>query len=112
MDFNHVNKILKLENTPDWGIINADPNRISEFIEFLKQNLDLDKCIKFEFVELIIASMNEAILQQLDSKDIVTLFFDYINLIKKDDHYTVSIDYWKSLESNEFPVSKLLHTIL
>ncbi len=109
MDFNEVNEILKLRNTPDWGIINANPNRVGEFIEFLRQNPTLDRSIKLEFVELIIASMNEAILQQLDSKDTIDMFLDYVGLLKSDDFYAISIDYWKSLKSSEeFPVIKLL----
>ncbi|NJK83584.1 MAG: hypothetical protein HC912_06950 [Saprospiraceae bacterium] len=91
MNFDEINNVLKLRNTPDWGIINANASRVGEFINFLKQNQDLDKCIRLEFVELIIASMNEAILQQLDSTHTVNIFLDYIKSIASDDFYAISL---------------------
>ncbi len=109
MNFKEVNKILRLTDTSDWGIINADAKRVNEFIEFLDRNSTLDKSTKFEFVELIIASMNEAILQKLDTADVRSNFLEYIKRIESDNYYSSSIGYWKSLNSNEdFPVSKLL----
>ncbi len=98
-----------MTDTSDWGIINADADRVDEFIEFVDQNSTLDKSTKFEFVELIIASMNEAILQKLDTADVYSKFLEYIKRIESDNYYSSSIDYWKSLNSNEdFPVTKLL----
>ena len=109
MNFKDVNNILNLENTPDWGIINANPDRVEEFIQFLTQNPNLDKSIKFEFVELIIASMNEAILKGSTDLNTEKVFLQYIDEIKSDNYYVSSLDYWKSLTKiSEYPVSKLL----
>ncbi|MFA0960943.1 hypothetical protein AB9P05_04000 [Roseivirga sp. BDSF3-8] len=54
--FEQVNHELGLELTPDWGIIHAGGNRTEEFIEYISDRDFLDKRIKYEFMELIIAS--------------------------------------------------------
>ena len=40
--------------TQDWGIINSDENRVSEFISFFNENSDLESSLKYEVYELII----------------------------------------------------------
>lgn len=46
----------------DWGIINADPTRVRHFLDYFDSQ-PLTSTQRFEMGELIIASVNEAILE-------------------------------------------------
>lgn len=108
MSFEEVCKELNLENTPDWGIINSDSSRVSEFIRFVLRN-NLHSSIQFEFVELIIASMNDAIIENVTDCELYADFRKYIHLISENEKFYPRIQYWISIKSeDEYPVGYLL----
>lgn len=56
---------LHLQYEPqDWGIINADPQRLSEFIRYYEVTPSLATSQRFELAELILASANEYLLTE------------------------------------------------
>lgn len=115
-NFEQVNKELNLTDTPDWGIINADEDRVVEFIEFIEftlRNEALEKKVKFELLELVIASVNEALLTDKLTKDQLTAFEEYLAPYVGDTEFLPIIPYWKSIGNNsEFPVGLLLNEIV
>ncbi len=92
----------------DWGIINADPKRLREFIQFYKtQYFCLSATQKFDLGELIMASANEAILEELITEETFTLFLQFIRKYRKELEY--HLKYWSSLEdTEEFPIIQIL----
>ncbi|TDR17587.1 hypothetical protein [Marinicella litoralis] len=95
---------LSLSYEPqDWGIINADSSR---FIEFNKYYCDsnLESCEKYQIEELIIASFNEVLLNNMQTYESLSVFFGFLN---KAEHKVV-LDYWQSLNEDEFPVARII----
>lgn len=89
----------------DWGIINADPNRVKEFISFYN-DLNYQDSIKYELFELIIASFNDLILEKKNEEVENNLFLNFIknNLSLP---FINILDYWSKICNNdEFPVAK------
>ncbi len=105
-----INLSEKLElnyESQDWGIINADPDSVSEFLNLYKERGSLNKFEGYHLCELIIASFNEAILEK---KVTDKMLFKFKNFVAKNRNLQkVVFDYWRSLYSNEeFPVADLL----
>lgn len=109
-DIQEISKALNLENHPqDWGIINASSGRVAEFIEYFNDNKPFSKSGLYELSELIIASMNEAILENKADNYLYFLFkeFLYANMERKD--FQDMLSYWKSISNEEeFPIGFLL----
>ena len=64
-----VSAELNLDNTAqDWGIENAAPARIKEFIEYFNTH-KFSNVVKYELFDLIVASFNDAILEGLINKE-------------------------------------------
>jgi hypothetical protein len=103
-----LSKSLNLEFFPqDWGIINADPKRVEEFINYYKNNQSLYSNQKFVIQELIIASFNEAMDEGIVSEAMETKFVNFLISNKQDLEF--HLKYWSSLEdSEEFPISDFL----
>lgn len=113
MTFDEVCNKLELDNTPDWGIINSNSTRVSEFINFIMVNDMLDSSIKFEFVELIVASMNDAIIENKANCEVYANFHNYVNHISKIEKFNPQIQYWISIKSDdEYPVGLLIEKYL
>ena len=96
---------LRLNYEPqDWGIVNADGHRLTEFILFFENNL-LAPTQRFHLAELVLASANERLLAG-DDLDHARL----TNLIKKNaESFGEHLNYWKSLSNDpEFPLGKIL----
>ena len=109
MTFQEVCNDLNLDNTPDWGIINSDSSRVAEFIKYISMNDLLDRRIQFEFIELIIASMNDAIIDGIVTCELYASFYNYIKPILKDERLYPQVQYWISIKSrDEFLVGYLL----
>ncbi|NVB37665.1 hypothetical protein G6O69_07460 [Pseudenhygromyxa sp. WMMC2535] len=88
----------------DWGIINADGDRLDEFVTFFQRE-ELLPTQRFELADLILASANERLLEGLDVEIelLKTLAREY------DRAFTPHIEYWSGLEDeDEFPLSRLL----
>jgi len=93
----------------DWGIINASPYRINEFIEYFNSNASFPETIKYQLFELIIASCNEAILEKSLTSQQESIFMKFIQNNSDNTNLKSIIDYWKKIaDIEEFPVGKLL----
>jgi len=97
-----VSRALGLLDEPqDWGIVNANPERLEEFVAFLEAQ-DLAPTQVFDMLELILASANERLVDDASA--------DLPGLRAVLDHYPdaakVHYDYWAGLDdSTEFPLS-------
>lgn len=108
-----LNQLSEQLNLPfesqDWGIINADPHRLDEFVEFYEISA-LAPTQKFEMGELIIASANEALLGGIRIPDSLGPFLRFVERYRKE--LSVHLDYWLSLaDHGEYPVVELLRQI-
>ncbi len=107
-----VSKELELSfETQDWGIINSSSDRVNEFVQYFEDNQILENSIKYELFELIIASFNDAILEGKMDKNLKSLFRDFLDKNSHNTTFKPIIDYWKSIENEEYPVGKLLEEI-
>lgn len=91
----------------DWGIENADPKRVEEFMDHFIAN-SLPQYIQYIVFELVIASYNEFILSGLKNPE---LEYKFINFIRSHSNGVLDdiVRYWKSIcDSDGFPVGKLL----
>ncbi len=100
---------LSLESQ-DWGIINADPNRLREFISFY-QSESMMPSQRFELGELILASANERLLAGTarENED-MRMFIDFVrnHWREQEAHFA----YWLGLNpDDEFPIAALLKQI-
>ena len=92
----------------DWGIVNADGDRLDEFIGFFAQS-QLEPTQMFELADLILASANECMVRGLKV---------YLPLLLKlaEQHkpaFAHHIEYWLGLSNDkEFPLSSALRTAL
>lgn len=113
MTFEEVCNELRLSNTPDWGIINSDGSRVVEFINYVIGHAALKSSIQFEFIELIIASMNDALLEGSTNCEVHGKFYRYILGILNKENFYSQIQYWISIKSEkEYPVGFLLEKYL
>ncbi|PKV48992.1 hypothetical protein ATE84_1008 [Aquimarina sp. MAR_2010_214] len=114
--FKEVNKELNLIMTGDWSIENDDANRVVEFIKYYNNNIDeLDEGVEFEFLELVISSMNEAILENKVDNEMTFLFkeFIYPHLSNELALHFQTIIYWDAIaDQEEFPVGFLIREML
>ena len=94
----------------DWGIINADPGRYSEFLRYLMQHKELANTQRHELAELIVASFNEKLLENEVTDVEMARFKGFLS-----DHREFGdlFRYWRSLEdSDEFPVAEMIRQVL
>ncbi len=100
---------LKLKDEPqDWGIINSDPSRVNEFIRF-RETADLTPAQQYALGELVFASMNDALEEDVADDNLVDLFERFL---ASDLHgLPAQIKYWSSLDEEEFPIATLLHRL-
>jgi hypothetical protein len=109
LDLGEISKQLGLKDMSHWGIINSDGNRVVEFIKFIKEKGHIDFRIQYCFVELIIASMNDAINEGKADFVVQIRFYEYIKPILNDNRYYPYVLYWISIKSKEkYPVGFLL----
>jgi len=102
---------LGLQHEPqDWGIVNADAGRLSEFMSYYEATEGLSATEKFELGGLILASANEYLLQ--GARDIpaaVSVF-----LVQNRTAFESQLEYWTNLQdTGEFPLAEWLrHNLL
>ena len=96
---------LRLQWEPqDWGIVNADGSRLSEFLDFYQSRSNLSSNQMFELGELILASANEVLVAEGKLDERLPDF-----LLKNRNSFQAHILYWQGLEnSSEFPVAEWL----
>jgi hypothetical protein len=84
----------------DWGIINADARRLSEFIAYYEAT-PLSETQRFELGELILASANERLLANESLPEALRPF-----LARNLGDLATQLEYWRNLrDDQEFPVS-------
>lgn len=92
---------LGLADEPqDWGIVNADPTRLAEFIAFAESG-DLAPTQFYDLVGLVLASANEALLSNSGEnlERVRALLAQHMRPAR------AQIVYWGSLTDNEeFPI--------
>ena len=93
----------------DWGIINADYKRTSEFIAYYNDTRaeNFDDC---ELIELIIASFEEALFKKYADTEMKNSFQEFIQWIVKEKVCPDTIEYWRkrSLGSKSHPLCAFL----
>lgn len=94
----------------DWGIVNADPCRLREFIGFYESE-PLSVTQRFELGGLIVASANERLLAGAsESDEEIQVFVGFVRQHK--DELSVHLTYWSDLQiDEEFPVATVLKGI-
>lgn len=84
----------------DWGIVNADPARLEEFMSYLLGST-LTATQKYEMAELILSSANERLVGggSLD-------FEDLIRVIRREPAaFATPLAYWRGIaDGTEFPL--------
>jgi len=103
-ELRHLCQALGLLYEPqDWGIINADERRVSEFIAFYEAN-PLSETQRFELGELILASANECLVGSESPPEALLPF-----LIRNRHALGTQLEYWLNLRDDlEFPVGNWL----
>ncbi len=96
-----------VENDQDWGICNADPSRVLEFIQFYKNNSVDDPWEPEALSELIFQSMNDAMEESRDDDELHDQFCAFIKTHASE--FPKTLRYWISLSENEeFPIAKIV----
>ncbi len=94
----------------DWGIINADPCRLREFICFYESE-PLAPTQRFELGELILASANERLLAGATKEnEEMQMFVNFVRNHWKEQEANVT--YWLGLQPDEeLPIAAVLKQI-
>ena len=109
MSIKEISSELGLKDTSHWGLVNSDGGRVSEFIEYIIKKDNLDFSVSYSFAELIIASMNDAILEGNADCNVHGGFYRYIKPILSDSKYDPLVPYWLRIKSQiEFPMEKYM----
>lgn len=94
----------------DWGIVNSDDERVIEFINYFRNfHKTFEAYTKECFVELIVSSLNDFLEEKKIDIELLDLFNTFKCDFLNDDTFQFTLDYWKELDSNEFPVVKYLY---
>ncbi len=105
---------LKYESQ-DWGIINASYKRTEDFIDYYYQNFDEPIYVKYDLIELIIASFNDYELRGSKDKKLEIKFSDFLKKVCMEIDLNVynPFQYWIDIANErEFPVGgKILNII-
>jgi hypothetical protein len=110
---NYKNYILKISSdlnlqyeVQDWGVINSSGHRLLEFINYLNNHTFPD-FVQCELLELIIASFNDSLIENICNKNDIDSFQEVI--IKHEASCISVINYWKKIYNEEdFPAGGFL----
>lgn len=93
----------------DWGIEYADANRVAAFIDYANENMPIsNNTALFYLFELIVASFNEALLEQ-KAAGIEEKFMTFIHKHKHKTLFHTIFTYWIRIRDlEEFPVGYYL----
>ena len=102
-----LSRSLRLVDEPqDWGIFNSDPSRVEEFLRFCELET-LTSVQQFAVGELVLASLNDAMLDQTADDRWLAEQFD--RLLALDLHeIRQHIRYWSSLNGEDVPIGAFL----
>jgi hypothetical protein len=94
------------DESQDWGIINADAERLDKFVRFL-DDTDLAPAEVFQLVELLLASANERLLED-PGADLDAVMRA---VARHPEAAEFHLNYWRSLgDAQEFPIGSWLRT--
>lgn len=102
-DLRELSEALDLPyEAQDWGIANADADRIEEFINHYERHVELGRTQRFEFGGLVLASANDAlVVGNWESSGILQEFLE-----RHGRDFPAHLEYWRSLDDpEEFPLS-------
>ena len=92
------------DDSQDWGIINADPERLEEFAALFESE-ELSSTERYEVSDLVLASANERLL--IDPSDDLAIVERLLGALEEVAELHVS--YWRRLEDpEEFPLGHWL----
>ena len=113
IELRHLSKVLGLEYyCQDWGICNSCSNRVEEFIRFYESRSNCPNHVKWDLVELIIASYNDRIVEGNANPTSDEMFKAFISRHKWEYHVRFQANYWKKIiEHEEFPIGKFFTDI-
>ena len=107
-----VGEELGLKYPGGGAIENSEGTRVKEFINYISQE-GLVFRTKYTLLELVLASMNDAIVDGIANCEVHGIFYKYIKPILNDDRYYPHIPYWISIKSKEdYPVGLLLESYM
>ena len=101
------------EAAQDWAIIVADPMRVAEFCRFLDSRPDIDPLGRSLLLELILASLNEAM--ELDIAPAALLDQCETVLRHHAPDHPSTVSYWAGLQATKtdpFPVAGWMRRVL
>ncbi len=94
------------EHEQDWGICNADPDRVLEFIAFYRQHIPRHQWDQEALAELILESSNEALLDGPLEPACQRALQEFILMHRAE--FPHQWAYWSGLDDSEFPVVRYL----
>ena len=102
--YQKVSNELGLENSMDWGIVNADGERVLEFIEYINAKEELPQFIRYGFVELVYCSMNDLLIKRkgVVEHNLKIKFDEYLESVLFDEKYYPHSTYWISSRQDNF----------
>lgn len=110
-----IHQDLSLSHPPDqdWGLVNGETGRTKDFIEYFNNNEQfIDKPTRLSYLDLVISSYNQNVLENKNIKHLYKPFKDYI-LKHNESFYDVIIGYWISIrDDDEFPVGYVIEEII
>jgi hypothetical protein len=104
---------LKYESQ-DWGIINANYKRVKDFINYY-QKFNHPIYLKYDLLELIIASFNDYELSEFKDKKIEMIFCNFLKKVCTEINLNTynPFQYWIDITNErEFPVGKRISNII
>jgi hypothetical protein len=106
----NLSNFLKLHyEEQDWGIINADGNRLEEFVA-VYDSRPFSVEIRYQMFELILASANDALGKKRQEANGMRVIQDFVRRHGQD--FPEQVSYWAGLKnSDEFPVGEALRKI-
>ena len=99
----------------DWGIINADYRRLDDFINYYFQHSSELPYIKYDLIELIVASYNDYLNGTTKNAGVEGRFAYFIKSVYDEIDLAVynPFQYWINIANEkEFPVGRILSEIV
>lgn len=93
-----------METGQDFGIINANGRRLSEFIKYFNTNTAIDPWEWEELADLIFESANDAILEKYITQEQID---DVLNILKfHRKKFPNKFEYWQNLKNErQYPIT-------
>lgn len=102
-------------DSSEWGIINADADRVVEFINYYFEN-EIKESF-YDYLNLVFDSMNDALLENRVNEDSIELFRKFVlDIVPKEQVFCsgAALSYWLSINEKhqDFPVVNIVKDIL